>query len=610
MRRPSFWLAASLALAVAPRAQASTVLSRTIDIVIDSAGRVVERHALRVRLDAESDRSDWSPYLIPSNENIRVEIEDAAVERADGKIEVLDKKARELVSYHDRDVVHDSQKFRALNFPEAPKGSVLRFSYRVEIKPYFPSDTLLLLSPGVTEKLSVRISGAGPAFRYRLDGGPSTAVITPIPGGLTIEGANLEKRPELEHAPSRASLGPILRYGWGGASRWEDVGDWYLGLLAEVPRAAAVIRQEGDSMKGADDRATIGRLVDHVRAKVRYVAVEVGIGGYRPRAPEEVRTKAWGDCKDKATLLIDLLGAAGVEAFPALILSSNDSRIDTSFPSADQFNHMIVAVPASRMGNTDGLAVADGYYFVDPTQDKGGLQWFGSSIQEQHALVVMRGASRLVRTPRVRNADVRATEVTFKPRPQGGFEGKAVLRYTGDLGDFFSRQAETRRPEEFKGAVESVVKARLPGGEARLDEWKKGAGEVPEMTLLATVGLGGSASARSLVLPSQPFTPPLATLEGREADIVLDVPQATTRWTVELPDGWCVPRIAPVLVDNEVGFFSQKVEAEGRTVRIERRLEVRQAWVAKPQFDKLRELILAEYRANARSIRFECQGTN
>ncbi|MEO8360151.1 MAG: DUF3857 domain-containing protein [Vicinamibacteria bacterium] len=605
MRR--LWLSLTVNLVLAGSVSPATVLSRTVEVTIEPDGRVVETHALRVRIDASSDRDDWSPYPILVNDNRKIQILFAGVERADGTSQKLDKKALDTLGLTGEGILHASQKFRTVAFPESPVGSVLVLNYRVELRPYFPADSLSLLSVSPTDSLKIRISGGGAAFRYRIDGPTPNMVVTPVPGGIEITGTKVSKVPKLEYGSRMDMDGPTLRYGWGGPSRWEDVGEWYLGLVGDLPAGGPTVRQEAAGLKGADDRATIQKLVEHVRTKVRYVAVEVGIGGYRPHSPEEVRTKAWGDCKDKATLLIDMLGAAGIEAFPTLILSSNDARVDADFPSADQFNHMIVAIPQTRLGALAGLAVSDGLYFVDPTQEKGGLSWFGSSTQDQNALVIKRGASRIVRTPRLHGGDTRTTDVQMSPRAAGGFEGQARLHFSGDLASAFLADAATRRAEDFRGTAESMLRARLPGGDVKFTEWTRGEGDLPAITFSASVTLGLAPGVRSLVLPSRPLTPPLSTLEGREADIVLDVPVATTRWKVELPQGWCAPRAPSQSVENEIGLFRQKIESDGKFVTIERHTEIRQNWVKKEQFPKLRELILAEHRANARSLRFECE---
>jgi len=604
MRR--LWFSLAVSLVFVPVAESATVLSRAVDVVIEPDGRVIETHSLRIRIDAEKDRDEWSPYAILADENRKVDIRIAAVEKPDGSVAKVDKKSLDTLGLAGPGVLHASQKFKTVAFPESPVGSVLVLSYRVEIRPYFPAHTLNLLAAAPTRNLTIRITGGGPSFRYRMDGPATTATLTQTATGLSVVGSDLPKRPKLDYASSADTTGPVLRYGWGGPSRWQDVGDWYLGLLADVPRDHPTVRQDALGHKAADDRTTITNLVENVRSRVRYVAVEVGIGGYRPHAPQDVLTKAWGDCKDKALLLIDMLAASGIEAHPVLILSSNDERVDVAFPSPDQFNHMIVAIPEARVGATEGLPVAGGFFFVDPTQEKGGLSWFAASTQDQDALVVRRGASGIVRTPRIPGSDVRRTDIHIAPRPEGGFTGKATLNFRGDLGSYFIRQAQTARKEDFEGDAESMVRARLPGSEVKFTGSSRVEGDVPDMTLTADVTLSLAPAVRAVVLPARPLTPPLSVLDAREADIVLDLPVATTIWRIDLPDGWCPPRVSPVSVENEVGLFRQKVDTSGRTVTVERRLELKEPWVKPAHFPKLRELILAEHRAHARSFRFEC----
>ena len=608
MRR--LWSSLVVSVAFAASASPATVLKRTVDVVIDPGGKVSETYSLRVRLDSARDRDDWSPYPIYIDDNRKIDIVTAAVEKPDGSVTKVEKKALDTVNVVSGGILHDSRKYRTVAFPDAPDGSILVLTYNVTIKPYFPSDSLTIQSGAATDVLEIRITGGGPGFRYRVDG-PSVlpaGAITASAGGLSLSARNLPKRPELKYAAERDTLGPVLRYGWGGPSKWADVGEWYLGLVSDVPRGAPTLAQDAAALKAADDRLTIQKLVEHVRTKVRYVAVEVGIGGYRPHPADEVRAKGWGDCKDKATLLVEMLQSVGIEAHPALILSSEDARVDADFPSPDQFNHMIVAIPESRLGATTGLPVAGGFYFVDPTQEKGGLTWFHRSTQDQQALVVRRGGnSVLVRTPKLPGADARLTEIRMTPRPSGGFDGEATLNFRGDLASYFIAEAATRRAEDFRGDAEAIVRARLPGSAATFSAWSRAESDVPDVTLKAVVTLPLAPEVRSLVLPASPFTPPLSILEGREADVVLDAPTATTRWTVKLPSGWCAPRTPPQTIENEIGLFRQKVESAGQTVTVERHLEVRRGWVSKDLFPKLRELILAEHRAYARSVRFECE---
>lgn len=93
-----------------------------------------------------------------------------------------------------------------------------------------------------------------------------------------------------------------------------------------------------------------------------------------------VVSRAWGDCKDKSPLLVDLLREVDIEALPALILLADDRRIDPQFPSPNQFNHEIVAVPAGEVEVTEEDPMAGGYLFLDPTQTRGGARWLHPAV--------------------------------------------------------------------------------------------------------------------------------------------------------------------------------------------------------------------------------------
>jgi hypothetical protein len=91
-----------------------------------------------------------------------------------------------------------------------------------------------------------------------------------------------------------------------------------------------------------------------VAQDIRYVAIDLGIGGYQPRPPEQVVRTGFGDCKDKATLFVVALKRLGIEAHPVLLNSTGGVRRD--MPSVHQLDHEIAAV---REGS--------GWQFVDLT---------------------------------------------------------------------------------------------------------------------------------------------------------------------------------------------------------------------------------------------------
>ena len=48
-------------------------------------------------------------------------------------------------------------------------------------------------------------------------------------------------------------------------------------------------------------------LAKFVQNDIRYVAIELGVGGWQPHPAGDVCSHHFGDCKDKATLLSSML---------------------------------------------------------------------------------------------------------------------------------------------------------------------------------------------------------------------------------------------------------------------------------------------------------------
>ena len=138
-------------------------------------------------------------------------------------------------------------------------------------------------------------------------------------------------------------------FGFGGkvytSQTWEDFGRFYLELsrLCYGLNTQAVNQIEPLLQQANPVNALYGFLQDYTR----YVAIEIGIGGWQPTRADEVFRNRYGDCKDLSTLMISMLQHAGQRAYPVLLLTRDKGRIRPELPSS-QFNHVIVMVPAEK----------------------------------------------------------------------------------------------------------------------------------------------------------------------------------------------------------------------------------------------------------------------
>ena len=71
--------------------------------------------------------------------------------------------------------------------------------------------------------------------------------------------------------------------------------------------------------------------------------------------PSEVIQRHYGDCKDKANLLVAMLRAAGIKANLALLDVGPGPDVSTALPGISLFDHAIVYVPADGPHNPAAL---------------------------------------------------------------------------------------------------------------------------------------------------------------------------------------------------------------------------------------------------------------
>jgi len=662
MRRVSRGLGRTLGLGLlaclgpalaAPPLAASTVLSREVHLAVAADGSVTERFALHVRLDEAGDLDDWSPYPIPLDANRTLISASGQAVRPDGtRVALSGDELESVEGGGGAGVLHSSVAYGLVRFPPLPAGSELSLAYEVREEPWFTSGAIVLVGEDPVERLTVRIetppgSAAREGLRWRIDGAspfpsPSPSLepdaqdgdasaegaegahaeeprtpegidVEETADGLVLRGANLAGIPAEEGRS-------VLRYGWGSVRTWADVARWYTELTRDVPRGGpeidALAREATAGAESPRDR--IAALLDRVRSQVRYVAVEVGVGGYRPSTPVDVLARRWGDCKDKAFLLIDLLRAAGIDADPVLVLLDREQRIDDQFPGPEQFNHLIVAVPTSELTPRAGDVTADGYLFLDPTQTRGGLTWIHPALQGQRALVVDGEQPGLVTLPVASAGEVKKLEVRLTVGEAGDAVGEAELRLSGHGAWRLAEGTATASPERLSEVSRRLFAALLDGATIGDPRWREGEVDgLPLVELSVPVRFERLVEGRtveSLALPGPKAFPDPSDLDGLDEPLSADPVRWAVTWTLSLPPGRCPPDGPQVAVENRVGRFVQEVSsngdaASGSTVRVERRSEVAVRWIEGDTAGDARELSLAERRTTRRRLRLRCPET-
>jgi Domain of Unknown Function with PDB structure (DUF3857)/Transglutaminase-like superfamily len=618
---------ALLALALPAQARAATILEQAITIEIRADGMLAEHTQLAVRLDSAHDLAAWSPYPIFLDENRKLVDLAASATQPDGRVVKVGRKGLDTAEVAGESELHSSRKVRTVEIPAVPVGSTFHLDYRIEERPYFPSGYVPVgaeRDPIEKLRIEVRHEGSQAGWRWRLDGPRDGLDIQETTaGGVVVTASGLPAVHAPEDAPER--LGAVLRYAWGPVSTWQGIGRWYQELVAAVPQGREAVRRKAAEIAGgiagvASRRQKIEALAAFARKDVRYVAVEVGIGGYRPEPPEEVLTRRWGDCKDKSLLLIDLLADAGIPAYPALLRLDPKGRVDADFPSPNEFNHLIVAVPTAGLDLQPDDPVSEGYLFIDATETLGSAFWLPAYDQDQEALVVRGERSVLVRTAVRPAVEARFLEVTLAADAQGDGVGQAQLEIRGEGGASWVNRAATRRPEENEADARALLAVALPGANLSALRVQPSREGVPALRISARVqipglvppGPAGAAGSVNGVRSFQPAAlhglPAPGLLDGRKVPVVLTPKVTRSVWRLQLSASPCRPVGMEPAVDNDLGSFRQQATFENGLLTIERSSEVKRRWIDPDHFPALKELALAEHRAGRRFIRLECAG--
>jgi hypothetical protein len=607
MRRPWSWCAASL-LAAAPAA-AATLQERTVEIEVRPDGTAVERTHLRVLLGDRADLDAWSLVVVPLDENRTLESMVVSARTPDGALVAVGKNAGDTHELAGPGELHASRKARSVRVPRLPVGSVLSVDHAVVERPYFPGGVVALQGSATVERLRVTVR-APAGLRFRIDGTAPGLATQSAAGSVEVAGTSVPALASVPYAP--ASHGAVLRYAWGSERDWPGVGAWYESLLATVPHGSSAVRQAALAAgAGATDaRTRLEQALAYVRRRVRYVAVEVGIGGYRPSAPEVALARGWGDCKDKAILLGEMLQILGVESEPALVALAPDDRIDRTFPSPHQFNHVIVAVPAAQLGRTDGLPAAGGFVFIDPTQEAGGLEWLAPGTQGQDALVVRAGGSLLVTTPIAARQESRRVVASLLVAPDRTVTGALRVEVGGQVARAVAEALRPLAPAEAESRIRRYVASLWPEIRVEGGAWSESLAQgVPAATLSVRVtGLDGLAGALpSLGLPDLGVLPAPSALEERTLAVVLGPRRESLSLALELPPDLCAPAAEDAGVGNAAGRFARRVRVTGRrSLTLEHDTEIGQRWYEPAELPALREVALAAHRAQRRRLRVDC----
>ena len=513
----------------------------------------------------------------------------AGVYKSDGRYLEAGDGGETAVSDKQSSMYYDTQS-RTLRFPSLQKGDVIELEYLVSpnsksnpFGDYFGS--LIAFQNDTTQRLHRYVLLAPTARKLNLVEQRMPAAKISIADGVTTYLWEMRKVPPLANEPRGPSLTEVAPYvSISTFSDWRELGRWYASFIKPQFELNSELRQALARITGTtpSELDKIHAIHEFVLRNTRYEAMEFGVFRYKPYPVSQVYERHFGDCKDKASLMIALLGQAGIDAELALVRTRKLGDVSERATSIAIFDHAVAYIPKYDLW-LDGTAQYAGFREL-PLDDQGAM-----------ALTVnLDGRATLRRIPvtsplenytrRVVQADVQADgKIVFSGSAYTRGEDAPGLRREYEVAE---RQRDTMRANLAQVYPSVQVDSVHVDGAHDLER---------DIDMKFSGSIDTSAGQQSLpLIPSwlpHKYVDSLAPLVSRTQELQLPAP-----WTTEeelhfnLPEGASIDRVPSNWVyDSPFGTATIRYQLDRHELVVTTSVQFRKLRIGAAEYPRFRQ---------------------
>ena len=265
------------------------------------------------------------------------------------------------------------------------------------------------------------------------------------------------ERPGLKKEVGMPTIKDIVpRLSYSSVESWNAIYKWYKELAKDRYTVDDNIEQTVQELTAqfVEPEDKIRVLYHFVASQIRYVGIEFGQGAYQPSPADQVLQVRYGDCKDKATLLISMLDLIGIEAYPVLLNPAPYERVDIELPSLGQLSHVIIAIPGD-----DGS-----YTWLDPTSGTCSYGDLPASDQGRKGLRIGNAQGEFVDIPIFPPESNRLiVDTEIRLGENGGLQGKMRIDTSGQYNLESRLQYKQVHRSEWKNTIAAELSTQFPG---------------------------------------------------------------------------------------------------------------------------------------------------
>jgi hypothetical protein len=596
----------------------AVLLYSETNITVQSAGKIKETVRVAYKILRPSGR-DYGFAVVFFNSHSKVTSFHGWCIPAQGKdYEVKDKDALEMSppKIEGSELIQDV-KAKVLNIPAPDPGNIVGYEYEKEEQPFALQDSWNFQReiPVREQHYSLQLP---PGWEFKTSWLNYPEVKPTQSGGRQqSEWAlsdlkairNEDEMPPLDGVAGRmiVTFFPPGGAAQNGFTNWQQMGNWYLDLTNGRFDASPEIKAKVATLTAdlTTQLAKMRALAEFLQHDIRYVAIELGIGGWQPHPAAEVFSHRYGDCKDKATLLRAMLREIGVDSY-YVVINSERGAVTPEVPAhLGAFDHMVLAIKLPKdVDDSSLIAVIEHprlgrLLFFDPTNELTPLGQVGGYLQANYGLLVAPDGGELVQLPQQppsMNSIQRTAKLTLDAT--GTLKGEVKETRLGDRASSerwrlrtVSKDSDRIKPIEdlLAGSLSSFHISRASLVNLQQTDQPFGFNYTFESPNYAK-NAGNLLLVRPRVIGSK-GSGFLETKEPRKFPVEFEGPaRDTDSFEISIPAGYVVDDLPPP-VDADFGFASYhaKTVVKGSVVDYSRTFEVKELSVPVSKAEDLKK---------------------
>jgi len=356
----------------------------------------------------------------------------------------------------------------------------------------------------------------------------------------------------------------------GDMSTWKSLGSFFYQINKDRQEVSLQTEEKIKELiaDAATSKEKIKRIYQYMQDEVRYVSVQLGIGGWQAFEAKYVEKNKYGDCKALSNYMKSLLEIAEIPSDWVIIYRGVRGRkeIDDNFASPLFGNHMMLYVPSEDM-------------WLECTSKNYPPNYIGGSNHDRPVLLITEEGGKLSRTPKYGLDENKSlTRANIKLDEKGGAVIRKQTTFQGPSHDFYRLLKDYPKTDVEKYIVRSTSLPALTLDKFAIETDPDA--PIAKVDFNITVSRYASKAGKRVFVPINNLNA-FTEVPEAEKDRIHPVKiendyHEKDEYIFDLPEGYKVESVPKEnsLLESEFGKFSLNLKVTGKTVTVIRTLDI------------------------------------